>query len=455
MKNLDMRKRLLTLLLTGTIAITASGCAKRVEKQDRPVVLDPPAQEEVMVVEPVQEVQPTPTVMPSPEPIGTVTIGENAARVVTMSSGLQLIRYTDHLAIVSGDILTTQPDNPLTSFHDLSGRAVTTTEVNYRLAPVVNKENKIRTLDEGTSLTIYGKTDDNWYLAECNGEIGFISGDYIRILTYDVDADYGLVENMVRVVPAVQATTNVKIRERATTESKQLDLLRSGHSIKMIRLLDNGWYEIEHPEGINGVAYVHGDYVRETIMVEGQYYKVGYLKNDAYIYDAPNGNPTGVVSQFESGEIYALENGYYLVATGDAQVGYIRRSDMAELTDTAVVVDISSQTLTVYSNNRIVLTAPIVSGRDTQDRQSDLGIFKIRAKETDRYLTDGSTYNSHVNYWMPYNGGEGLHDATWRSRFGGEIYKKNGSHGCINMPLEKAAELYDLVHVNDSVLVKR
>ena len=128
---------------------------------------------------------------------------------------------------------------------------------------------------------------------------------------------------------------------------------------------------------------------------------------------------------------------------------------MGVLTDTAVVVDISAQTLTVYRDNQIVFTSPIVSGKDNQERQSDLGIFSIRSKETDRYLTDGSTYNSHVNYWMPYNGGEGLHDATWRSRFGGEIYKTNGSHGCINLPLDKAAELYDLVHVHDSVLVKR
>ena len=56
---------------------------------------------------------------------------------------------------------------------------------------------------------------------------------------------------------------------------------------------------------------------------------------------------------------------------------------------------------------------------------------------------------------MPYNNGEGLHDAQWRSRFGGDIYLTNGSHGCINLPLEKAAELYNIVHKGDNVLVKR
>jgi len=450
MNKVRFKDRLFKILLSGVIVLTASSCGNRVG-DTRPLVTQEPTAIETQ--EP--KVSDVPPVDPTETPVGRITLGENAEKIISTSSGLNVIRYSDHLAIVSGDIKTTQPDNPLTSFKEITGQAVTTTEVNFRLAPVISEENLIRTLDEGESLSLYGKTDDNWYLADCSGEIGFISGDYIRILTYDVAEDYSLVENTIRVVPAVQALENVKIREQATTESKQLDLLRTNHSIKMVRRMDNGWYEIEYANGINGVAYVSGDFVKETVIVEGNCYKVGYLKNDAYIYDAPNGNVTGVVSQFESGEIFALEQGYYLTRTDDAQVGYIKKSDMGTLTDTAVIVDISSQTLTVYSDNKVVLTSPIVSGKDNEERHTDYGIFKINSKETDRYLTDGATYNSHVDYWMPFNGGEGLHDAQWRSRFGGDIYKDNGSHGCVNLPLDKAAELYDIVHTGDNVLVKR
>ena len=56
---------------------------------------------------------------------------------------------------------------------------------------------------------------------------------------------------------------------------------------------------------------------------------------------------------------------------------------------------------------------------------------------------------------MPYNGGEGLHDATWRSSFGGTIYKNSGSHGCVNLPLKTAEQVYGIVHTKDNVLVKR
>ncbi len=437
MKNIKFSKRLLSIALAGTIALTASGCAKRVDNKEPGYINSAVAEE---------------TVTPESTPKGTVTIGEDAEKIFKTSTGLTLLRYSDHLAIVSGDIYTTRPDNPLTNFNELLGQAVTTTEVNFRLVPRVEEGTIITTLNEGESLTIYGKTSDDWYLADANGTVGFICGDYIRLLSYNADSNYELANNTVNLVPAIKAKENVKIREGATTESKQLDLLRKDRSIKMIKLLDNGWYEVEYK---GNVAYVNADYVTETFIVEGECYKVGYLKNDTYIYDAPSGNVTGTVSQYESGEIYALEEGYYLVATGDAQVGYVKKSDMGTLTDTAVVIDISAQTLTVYSGNKIVLTSPIVSGKDNEERHSDLGIFTVKYKEKDTYLTDGSTYNSHVDYWMPYNGGEGMHDAQWRSRFGGDIYKTNGSHGCINLPLEKAAELYNTIHTNDNVLVKR
>ena len=47
----------------------------------------------------------------------------------------------------------------------------------------------------------------------------------------------------------------------------------------------------------------------------------------------------------------------------------------------------------------------------------------------------------------------GLHDATWRSNFGGDIYQTSGSHGCVNMPYESAKELYGLIDAGTLVLI--
>ena len=66
----------------------------------------------------------------------------------------------------------------------------------------------------------------------------------------------------------------------------------------------------------------------------------------------------------------------------------------------------------------------------------------------------GADYASPVDYWMPFNGGEGLHDASWRSNFGGDIYHNSGSHGCVNLPVDVADDVYDMLSVGDRVFVK-
>ena len=65
----------------------------------------------------------------------------------------------------------------------------------------------------------------------------------------------------------------------------------------------------------------------------------------------------------------------------------------------------------------------------------------------DRYKTrnavlKGDNYRTPVNYWMPFYGNYGIHDAYWRAQFGGEVYLTNGSHGCVNTPPAAMAQVY-------------
>ena len=59
---------------------------------------------------------------------------------------------------------------------------------------------------------------------------------------------------------------------------------------------------------------------------------------------------------------------------------------------------------------------------------------------------DGDEWDTKCNFWNNVSlCGIGLHDSTWRGGyFGGEIYKYNGSHGCINMSYDDAKYVYDL-----------
>ena len=111
-----------------------------------------------------------------------------------------------------------------------------------------------------------------------------------------------------------------------------------------------------------------------------------------------------------------------------------------------VEVDMSYQMVYVYKNGKQVYTSSCVTGNTSLGRGTHTGTGCIQFKQRDKVLGGpGYDYASPVSYWMPFYMGEGLHDATWRSSFGGSIYKTNGSHGCVNLPLYAAAAIYDIV----------
>ena len=119
--------------------------------------------------------------------------------------------------------------------------------------------------------------------------------------------------------------------------------------------------------------------------------------------------------------------------------------------DTYIEADLTSQHVYFYKGGKVVWESDCVSGKMTKDRYTPSGVYLLDYKTKDRdlkgeKLPNGEySYVSHVNYWMPFYGGYGFHDATWRSKFGGTIYNYGGSHGCINLPKSKAATLYDLI----------
>ncbi len=117
-----------------------------------------------------------------------------------------------------------------------------------------------------------------------------------------------------------------------------------------------------------------------------------------------------------------------------------------------VEADMAAQHVYMYQNGTSVWDSPCVTGNVSRNNTTPEGIYSLAYKQTDRILrgdkkADGTyEYESHVDYWMPFNGGIGFHDASWRSKFGGTIYQTGGSHGCVNLPPDKAKLLYNLVY---------
>lgn len=124
-----------------------------------------------------------------------------------------------------------------------------------------------------------------------------------------------------------------------------------------------------------------------------------------------------------------------------AEKGY-RRNGRDDICGNYVEADLTKQHLWFYKNGELVVESDFVSGLPTEDRETITGVFVIPYKKSPETLK-GDTWEEKVTYWMPFYDGQGLHDAPWRSEFGGEIYKTNGSHGCINLPADAARTIYD------------
>ena len=124
--------------------------------------------------------------------------------------------------------------------------------------------------------------------------------------------------------------------------------------------------------------------------------------------------------------------------------------------NTYIEVDICHQHLWYYVNGELFLESDVVTGKESDpERATPPGAYKVWSRESPRklgtYAVQG--YETWVNYWMPVTyTGIGLHDLN-RSAYGGDIYINNGSHGCINLPLDVAKKIYDEVTINTPVMI--
>ncbi|MDY4077261.1 MAG: peptidoglycan binding domain-containing protein [Clostridium sp.] len=119
--------------------------------------------------------------------------------------------------------------------------------------------------------------------------------------------------------------------------------------------------------------------------------------------------------------------------------------DINDIGNSYVEIDLTKQHVWVYNDGVMVAESDCVSGNMSLNHGTPAGVYQITYKERNATLI-GEGYSSPVDYWMPFNGNIGLHDASWRyGQFGGNIYLTNGSHGCVNLPPENAAIIFDKV----------
>ena len=144
----------------------------------------------------------------------------------------------------------------------------------------------------------------------------------------------------------------------------------------------------------------------------------------------------------------------------EREIAYSKSASIHAANDwgnTYAEVDLSAQKMWFIQDGNVVLESPIVTGLSGVS-PTPQGIYHLSYKTSPAVLRgpiqpDGTReYESPVSYWMPFNGGIGFHDATWQSSFGGNAYTYRGSHGCVNMPLGKAGDLYSYIYAGCPVV---
>lgn len=125
------------------------------------------------------------------------------------------------------------------------------------------------------------------------------------------------------------------------------------------------------------------------------------------------------------------------------------------LGDTYIEISIDDQHVWLWKDGEVLVETDVVTGLPTNGRYTYTGCYELKDKQTNVVLgsIDLQGYASEVNYWLPFNKTEGLHDAPWRDYFGGDIYLTAGSHGCVNVPEDVMAEIYEKAEVGEAVVL--
>ena len=136
-----------------------------------------------------------------------------------------------------------------------------------------------------------------------------------------------------------------------------------------------------------------------------------------------------------------------------SKTGY-QRNGTDDLAGSYIEVSLDAQHLWLYKDGNLVTETDIVSGKPVKGRETYRGAWPIAYKASPFNLTSAEYgYDVKVNYWMPFVYGQGLHDASWQSSFGGNRYKTNGSHGCINLPKDQAALIYETIDAGYPIII--
>ncbi len=232
------------------------------------------------------------------------------------------------------------------------------------------------------------------------------------------------------------------------------------------RALISSWITVD---GSWNVA-LNTEAMRQWLREFGQKYDtVGATRN----FTTPDGKQTNVTGGTygweidEASELVQLQNNISNGETVTREPAYCAGQTAAvhaeaDWGNTYAEVDMSAQKMWYVQDGQVLLSTPVVTGEPIPSKITTEGVFTLLGKTRNSVLignilpeTGEPEYEQPVSYWMPVTtSGIGFHDATWQSAFGGTLNQIAGigSHGCINMPLDKAGALFEMIQPGTPVI---
>lgn len=240
---------------------------------------------------------------------------------------------------------------------------------------------------------------------------------------------------------------NVRERTAPNTKAEIATTHNKGKDLEVTEIYD-GWALLD-----NG-NYMSADYLVPEAQAAELFdnlpmYVLGTKVRERSTPDTTS--TSNIQTMHEAGEIVyvaAKLNGWYQLTNGNYISADLLSADYQDIVthflengyNDIVFVSITHQKVGYFKNGELIVSGSCVTGKASKT-PTPIGLYTIGHKNTD-FDMNGDP-NTHVQYAAFFNGGIAFHDAPWRSRFGGEIYKNNGSHGCINCPLDLAKTIYN------------
>ena len=144
-------------------------------------------------------------------------------------------------------------------------KARTISNLNLREEPN-ETSNIILTIPEGDILELQIKYDSGWYKVNYNQNNGYVSGEYIKVLTQEEISEMTVDRTYENTYAVVSVNDSLNIRQRANKEASALTHVKPGSILKVYEKMQNNWYKVE---GNTIEGYVSGEYIK--ILTDEEY----------------------------------------------------------------------------------------------------------------------------------------------------------------------------------------